>query len=134
MISMLLGLVLGMACGLVGYWLRQNTKLSIVEVSAWLTLGAGLILPRLFNDGWLFALICTAISYAVMSSADRISNYWEILIISGLCTLVVFLGQNVLVGVGGRLGTFAALSVLSFNILKTCIKRRDNHDQCDVSR
>ena len=34
------------------------------------------------------------------------------MIISAICSLVIYLGQSVLVGVGGRLGTSAAVSVL----------------------
>jgi ABC-type Co2+ transport system permease subunit len=119
---------MGILVGLVGFWLRQNTKLSIVEISAWLTLGAGLILPRLGSDGFLLGLICTSVSYVVMSSRERISTRKEMVIVSATCALVVYYGQNVLVGIGGRLGTFAALSVLFFNLARDYLKRRYDHD------
>lgn len=115
--------------GVLGFWLRHNTKLSVVEVSAGLTLAAGLLLPSLLQEGWIVASICTCVSYATMSSAKRITTYPEIMMVSALCALVVYYGQNMLVGVGGRLGTFAALSVLLFNMAKNKIKRSDNYDQ-----
>lgn len=122
MMSMLLGVMFGLLTGFAGHRLRQKTQLSVVEVSAWLTLVAGIILPRVFSDGWVFASICTAVSYVVMSSYKRINNLPETLVVSGVCSLVVFFGQNILVGIGGRLGTSAAVSVLIVVFGKSLLK------------
>ena len=116
--SLPLGLTFGLLWGLLGYTLRQKTKLSAVAVSAWLTLVAALVLPRVFTEGYLYAVICTAVSYVTMSSTDRLGQLWETLTVSAICALLVFFGQNVLAGIGGRLGTFAALSVLVFAMPK----------------
>ena len=118
MVTLLLGIVIALICGAAGFWLRQQTKLTVVEVSALLALVAGLILPRLFTDGGLFALICTTVSYATMCSGKRIANYMDMLVTSLICALIVYFGQSVLVGVGGRLGTSAAISVLLFVLIK----------------
>ncbi len=118
MATFALNLFLGLICGAAGFWLRKHTKLSVVEVSSLLALTAGLVLPRLFSGGDLFALTCTAVSYAVMCSRERCCSYREILAISALCALVIFGGQGVLVGIGGRLGTSAALSVLLYSFGK----------------
>lgn len=117
--ALVLGVGLGLLWGGGGYLLRQKTKLSVVQVSALLALAAGLILPRLFQDGYLFSLICTAVSYLVMSSRDRLGSLGVTLLGSGLCAFIVFFGQNILVGVGGRLGTSAAASVLVVVLLKS---------------
>lgn len=117
MLTLLLGIVIALVCGAAGFWLRQHTKLSVVEVSALLALVAGLILPRIFTAGGLFALICTAVSYAAMCSNKRIKSYLDMLTVSFVCALIIYFGQNVLVGVGGRLGTSAALSVLIFVLI-----------------
>ena len=117
--SLFMGIGLGLLWGFIGHVLRKKTKLSLVAVSSWLTLVAALVFPRVFLNGYLYALICTAVSYVTMSSAHRLEKLWETLIVSGICALLVFFGQNVLVGIGGRLGTFAALSVLIFTIPKT---------------
>lgn len=115
---LLTGISLALLWGLVGSVLRHKTKLSSVAVSALLTLLAALVLPRLFANGHLFALICTAVSYVTMSSTERLAKVWETLTVSVFCALAVYFGQNLLVGIGGRLGTFAALSVLFFTIPK----------------
>ncbi len=116
--SFIVGLGLGLLWGFLGHMLRQKTKLSVVAVSSLLTLVAALVWPQVFADGYVYALICTAVSYVMMSSSHRLAKLWETLLVSGICALVVFLGQDVLVGVGGRLGTLAALSVLIFTIPK----------------
>lgn len=112
MLTMALNMLIALVCGVAGFWLRQNTKLTVTEMSALLALTAGLVLPRIFAEGALFALTCTAVSYAAMCSSERCCSYRQILIISAICSLVIYLGQSVLVGVGGRLGTSAAVSVL----------------------
>ncbi|MDI9484584.1 MAG: hypothetical protein QM372_03820 [Bacillota bacterium] len=118
MMHLLTGISLALLWGLMGSVLRHKTKLSSVAVSALLTLLAALVLPRLFVNGHLFALICTAVSYVTMSSTERLAKVWETLTVSVFCALAVYFGQNLLVGIGGRLGTFAALSVLFFTIPK----------------
>jgi hypothetical protein len=115
---LLTGISLALLWGLMGSVLRHKTKLSSVAISALLTLLAALVLPRLFVNGHLFALICTAVSYVTMSSTERLAKVWETLTVSVFCALAVYFGQNLLVGIGGRLGTFAALSVLFFTIPK----------------
>lgn len=116
--TLLLSLVISLLCGGAGFWLRQKTKLTVVEVSALLTLTAGLVLPRLFSEGNLFAITCTAVSYATMCNEKRAGRYLDILPISAVCALVIYFGQTILVGVGGRLGTSAAVSVLLFVVAK----------------
>lgn len=116
--SLFAGISLSLLWGFFGHMLRQKTKLSLVGVSSLLTLIAALVLPRVFVDGHLYALICTAVSYVTMSSTHRLGRLWETLTVSGICTLVVFFGRDVLAGVGGRLGVFAALSVFIFTIPK----------------
>ncbi len=116
--SLFLGISLGLLWGFLGHTLRQKTKLSLVAVSAWLTLLAAIVLPRVFKGGYLYALIGTAVSYVTMSSSHRLEKLWETLTVSCICALLVFFGQNVLVGIGGRLGTFAAVSVFIFTIPK----------------
>ncbi|MDI9414175.1 MAG: hypothetical protein QM401_11500 [Bacillota bacterium] len=117
--TLILGIVIAMICGAAGFWLRVNTKLTVVEVSALLALVAGLILPRIFSEGNLFAAICTAVSYATMCSKDRINSYIEMISVSAICAMILYFGQDVLTGVGGRLGTSAAVSVLLFLTLKS---------------
>lgn len=119
--TLLLNIIIALLWGAAGFWLRQNTKLSVVEVSALLALTAGLVLPPLFSEGTLLALTCTAVSYAAMCSSDRCCSYRDMLFISFLCSLVIYFGQGVLVGIGGRLGTSAAVSVLLCLVIKNLL-------------
>ena len=64
-----------------------------------------------------------------MTTRKRIANYGEMLIVSFFCTLIVYFGQNVLVGVGGRLGSFAGIAVLSLLVLKSPMKGKEKYDQ-----
>lgn len=123
MSAFLITIGLAAICGASGFWLRQHTELTVVEVSALLAITAGLILPRIFEQGAFLAAVCTAVSYVAMSSAQRIGSYPEMIIISVICAVLNFLGQNILVGVGGRLGTSAALSVLIYLLGKQIVAK-----------
>lgn len=122
MSTLFLGILIAMIWGAAGFWLRQHTKLTLVEVSALLALTAGLILPRIFVDGGFFALVCTAVSYAAMCSDERMCSYGEMLVVSIFCALILYFGQNILVGVGGRLGTSAAVAVLLLVLIKSLFR------------
>jgi hypothetical protein len=98
--------------GAFGFWLRNHRGLSSVEVSAWIALLSGLLLPRLHESGIFLAGVCTCVSYATMSSCVRVTNQLEMAVVSVLCAVIVYGCRACLVGVGGRLGTFAALAVL----------------------
>ena len=107
-----MNLVFSLFSGAACFWLRQIIILSVVVVSAILALSSGLSLPPILMEGELFALTCTAVSFAAMCSSERCCSYRELLIISAICSLVIYFGQSVLVGIGGSLGTSAAVSVL----------------------
>lgn len=123
-------LIMGNFTGLLGSWLRSNTSLSSVGVSSVLTLGAGIILPWISSQGYVMALVCTSVSYVVMSDQKRLTNQSDLIMTSSICSLLVYYGQNLLVGVGGRLGTFAAISVIVTGILKK-LKNRGDKDVYD---
>lgn len=127
MLSLLIALVLGVSWGLTSYLLRERTGLSAVTISAGLTLVAGLVLPFIFTEGTLFALCCTAVSYASMSNQKRIANWQGTIVVSLFCTGFVYFGQNVLVGVGGRLGSMAALAVLVWLVIQNKKEMRKTH-------
>lgn len=114
--TLILSIVLGLLTGFFGHTLRQRTQLSTVAVSSLLTLLAALALPRIFTDGNQYALVSTAVSYVTMSSTERLAKVWETLTVSLFCSVLVYYGQDVLMGIGGRLGTFAALAVLAFTV------------------
>lgn len=100
------------AAGFLTLYLRQRFGLSNVEASAWVTLGAGLLFPPFFAQGILLAAAATCVSYAGMSSDNWVPTQLRMLPISLVCGIIVYGGQALLPGVGGRLGTFAAFAVL----------------------
>ncbi len=105
-------LVVCAAAGFFTLFLRQRFGFSNVEASAWVTLGAGLVFPAFFAHGILLAAAATCVSYAGMSSDNWVPTQLRMLPVSLVCGVLIFGGQALLPGVGGRLGTFAAFSVL----------------------
>ncbi|HHT72845.1 MAG TPA: hypothetical protein GX008_03930 [Firmicutes bacterium] len=106
--------VSGVSAGLGGFALRKHWRLSSVQASAIVALVAGLSLPYVHGEGTYLAAVCTCASYAAMSSEETIGRPSQMAIVSGLSGLIMYIAQNCLVGVGGRLGSCAALAVLAF--------------------
>ena len=59
------------------------------------------------------AAAITAGSYAGMSGKDRIQNYVEMLVVSVFLSILYIISKDVFVGIGGKLGTIACISVMS---------------------
>ncbi len=82
-----------------------------VLASAVVVLSAGIlefVFPGFFTPQVAGAL--TAASYAGMVSGEKIKDMKEMLVIGGICGLLVVSADNAYVGLGGRLGTLAAIS------------------------
>ncbi|MGI6147740.1 MAG: hypothetical protein ACOYEU_00095 [Limnochordia bacterium] len=107
-------LVSAVAAGLAGFLGRKLLKLSSVQASAAIALLAGVTLPQLSSEGAYLAAVCTCASYAAMSSEKMVYTPLQMAGVSGLCGLIAYVGRDCLVGVGGRLGTYAAAAVLIF--------------------
>lgn len=122
-----LSFAVAIAAGAVGFWLRHDRGLSSVEASAWIALVSGVLLPRLHESGIFLAGVSACVSYAAMSSKTRVTNRWEMAVVSVLCAAIAYGSRSCLIGVGGRLGTFAALAVLLYSGL-SYVKRRVFHD------
>ncbi len=117
--ALLITIAIAALWGFGGFWLRQHTQLTVVEVSALLALVAGIALPWIFPaTGVFLATVCTAVSYAAMCSDARAGSYGDMVIISIICGIINYFGQSILAGVGGRLGTSAAISVLLYLTIK----------------
>jgi len=116
-------MISGVTAGLAGFAARKVLNFTSVQASAAIALIAGLVLPRLFNDGSFLAAVCTCVSYAVMSSEEVIHTPLQMAAVSCLCTGIAVFGRDALVGVGGRLGSMAAMAVLAFLGLRFFIRR-----------
>lgn len=97
------------------YYINIHLEKGPVLASAVVTLLSGLILPRFFHEiGTLLALVATTGSYAAMVSRERFPNIKDMVYVGILCGTLFILTQDVFVGVGGRLGTIAAISGLTW--------------------
>lgn len=102
-----------LGAGIVTYYINHFTNKGPVFASGIVTLAAGLILPRLFpGNGTVFALAATSASYAGMAARARIRGFVDMTICSVLVAALFILTTNAFVGIGGKLGTIAAIAVL----------------------
>lgn len=101
------------------FYLSVYYKKGNVMASAVVVLGAGLIehfIPGVLNTQTAAGIAVA--SYAGMVSSKLIAQQHEILIIGVLCSFVFFSVDGIFSGVGGRLGTIAAVSWGSYFGLK----------------
>jgi len=107
-------LLTSIVSGLLTYYINHFTNRGPVFASAIVTLAAGLTLPFLFpHSGTTLALAATCASYAGMAARSRIRGFWDMSLCSVLTALLFTLTKGALVGIGGRLGTIAAIAVIS---------------------
>ena len=104
-------LIAGLVYSLIMYWLRFKCKLTDVQASAWLVLAAG-VLVRVFDLDFAYGAIAACVSYALMSDERTLGPPWEYEAAASTACLVFALFNETLVGIGGRLGTFAFTAVL----------------------
>jgi hypothetical protein len=110
-------IVLYMIMGAVAtYIIHHKSRLSAVESSAVIGLVAGLLLPMSYGaSGNFLAVIMFCGSFIGMSSSDRLTNLSHV-VGSGTIAAVFFIyTQNIFVGLGGKLGAIAFISILSIN-------------------
>lgn len=108
-------LLISIIAGILTYIISNNLKKGGVMGSAVVTLVAGLILPEIFPTiGGNLAVAATAASYAGMISTENALNIWEMSIISLMTGILFIAASNAYVGIGGRLGTIAAISCFAW--------------------
>lgn len=111
--ELLLIITVSVLAGLLTYHINHYLGKGPVFGSAIVVLTVGLILPKVFSDGYTLALVATCASYAGMSAKNRITNPLEVCISCVLVALIFVGSSEALVGYGGRLGTIAAISVIT---------------------
>ena len=105
------------------YFLSLHLKKGPVLASAIITLASGLLMPHFFTEGGTLALVATTASYAAMVSAIKFPKLIEMVAVGAICGLIFTLTQNVFVGVGGRLGSIAAISGFSWFGIKQIMEK-----------
>lgn len=105
------------------YVIAQRYKHDVVTSSSLVSLLAGLILPAVFQtDGGTFAAVAMSASFAGMSSKKVIKNEFQMIAVSLLLSLMFVYSYCHFGGAGGKLGTLAFASVITFKGIEVSIK------------
>lgn len=108
-------LIISTAAGLITYLASNMLKRGPVIASAIITLTAGLLLPHFFPEhGSTVAAAAAAASYAGMISIENALNVFEMAGISIMCGILFIAANHAYVGIGGRLGTIAAIACFAW--------------------
>ncbi len=108
-------LAVSVIAGLATYFVNNRIKRGAVIASSIITLAAGLILPHFFpTTGQLLATAAACASYAGMISVENALNLLEMAVISLMTGILFIAATGAYVGIGGRLGTIAAISCFAW--------------------
>ncbi len=108
-------LVVTVIAGMATYIVSNILKRGAVIASAIITLVSGLMLPYFFPTmGSSLVTAAACASYAGMISVENALNVFEMAIISLLTGILFIAANNAYVGIGGRLGTIAAISCFAW--------------------
>lgn len=108
-------LIVSIIAGISTYIVSNILKRGAVIASAIIVLVSGLILPYFFpTSGSLLATAAACSSYAGMISIENALNLLEMALISLLTGILFIAAESAYVGVGGRLGTIAAISCFAW--------------------
>ena len=105
--------VVALAAGLLTWYLNHHLQRGPILASAVITLCAGLLLPNIFEQGNTLAAVAACASYVSMSANIRLRNSFETGIALILAASLFIVSTEIFVGVGGKLGTIAAVSVMT---------------------
>ncbi|MFO7941858.1 MAG: hypothetical protein R6U92_04345 [Bacillota bacterium] len=101
--------------GVTAHFISVHLQRGAVLGSAVIALSGGLVFPAIFGEiGLQLALAATTGSYAGMISRDKCGGLLPMALISLLAGTMFAVSGSVYAGVGGRLGTMAAISCLGF--------------------
>lgn len=115
--------LIGIIAAYITYYISIELKKGAVFASAIVTLTAGLLLPRIFVDGAILAAVAACSSYAGMVSKDKFKSSKDMIFVGLICSLIFIVTLDAYVGVGGRLGTIAAIAGFSFLGMKGYLNR-----------
>jgi len=97
------------------YIIAQRLKHDVVTASSLISLLGGLILPAIFKStGTYFAAVVMSASFAGMSSKRVIKNEFQMLGVSLLLGIMFIYSYSHFGGAGGKLGTLAFASVITY--------------------
>lgn len=106
--------VISLAAGLLTWNLNHHLKRGPVLASAVVTLVAGLLLPKLFPQNAVpFCAMAACASYVAMSATARLRGWSETILALLIAAILFLVTGTVFVGVGGKLGTIAAIGAMT---------------------
>lgn len=104
-------IIVSVLASCITYYISINLKKGIVMASAIVTLFSAIILPYIFpNVGVTLATVATTSSYAAMVSKEKFPQIRDMLFVGVIVGILFILFQDVFVGVGGKLGSMAAIA------------------------
>lgn len=108
-------LIVSIIAGMSTYIVSNFLKRGAVIASAIITLISGLMFPHFFPSmGAVLATAAACSSYAGMISLENALNLFEMAIISLMTGILFIAAKSAYVGIGGRLGTIAAISCFAW--------------------
>lgn len=113
--------------GAVGaYWISLHLNKGATMGAALMVLLSGLIFPNIPSIdpalGATLAVVSTTGAYAGMISKKNVPNIVEMVIVGAIVGLISILAAAAYAGVGGKLGTMAAISCLIWLGIKKVLK------------
>lgn len=108
-------LIISVIAGVATYLVSNILKRGAVIGSAIITLVSGLMLPYFFPDmGGVLTTAAACASYAGMISVENALNLLEMAVISLMTGILFIAASSAYIGIGGRLGTIAAISCFAW--------------------
>lgn len=108
-------IIVSIVAALATYYISINLGKGAVFASALVTLAAGIVFPHFLPDGGArLAIMATTASYAAMVAPAKFPKIWEMGIVGLIAGLIFIATSSAYVGVGGKLGTIAAISCLTW--------------------
>lgn len=108
-------LLISIAAGMATYLVNNILKRGPVIASAIITLVSGIMLPHFFpNMGATLVTAAACSSYAGMITVENALNIREMAIISLMTGILYIAANSAYIGIGGRLGTIAAISCFAW--------------------
>lgn len=108
-------IIVAILSGMATYTISNYFKKGTVLASASVTLVSGLIFPYFFPDlGPTLMVVAACCSYAGMVSTKNVTNIGEMAIVSLITGVLFIVFKSAYPGIGGRLGTIAAISCITW--------------------
>ncbi len=108
-------LVVAIIAGVITYIIANILNKGAVFASAIVTLVSGIIFSHFFPSmGNTLMVVAACASYAGMVSVKNVPRIWEMIIVSSITGILFIIASTAYVGVGGRLGTIAAISCFTW--------------------